>query len=393
MAVVSPPRPVRPITSATRGRERSDLAPVQHVDYVLLALPILLSALGLLMIYSSTRTRLELNGISPYYYVQRQGIAIAIGIVAMFVVYSIDYRKFRDLYPLVYTAMFPLLVGVLVLGASRKGAQAWFDIGPMQFQPSEIAKIAVVIALAGYCHQHRGDLDAWRLAVAVVLAAIPIGLVLLQNDLGTAMVLAVCVFAMLVVSGIRGRHVVVLLLLALSGIIVAVSSGYLDGYRLDRLTSFTDANVEATSDASPTEYNTAQAEQAIGSGGLTGRGLFDGTQTKLGYVPEQHTDFIFTVVGEELGFVGGAAVILLYGLLVWRLFRVALLSSDFFGSLVAIGVLAIIAFQVFENIGMTMRIMPVTGIPLPFLSYGGSSVIAIFIAIGLVANVHLRRFS
>jgi rod shape determining protein RodA len=387
MAVLSPARPNRPITAARRGRDGSEVRPVRHVDVMLVGLPIMLSAVGLAMIYSSTRTQFGT------YFVQRQAIAVVIGIVAMFVMMSIDYRKFRDLYPLVYIAMFPLLVGVLALGASRKGAQAWFQVGPMQFQPSELAKVAVVIAIAGYCHQHRGDLDAWRLAVAVVLAAVPIGLVLLQNDLGSAFVIAVAVVAVLLVSGIRGRHMVVLLLLALSGVIVAVSSGYLAGYRLERLGSFTKENVHATSQASPTDYNSAQALDAIRSGGLTGKGYLEGTQTKLGYVPEQHTDFIFTVVGEEFGFAGGAVLIALYALLIWRLFRVGLLSSDFFGTLIAMGVLAIIAFQVFENIGMTMRIMPVTGITLPFLSYGGSSVIAIFLAIGLVANVHMRRFS
>jgi rod shape determining protein RodA len=289
--------------------------------------------------------------------------------------------------------MFPLLVGVLVLGASRKGAQAWFQVGPMQFQPSEIAKVAIIVAIAGYCHQHRGDLDAWRLAVAVVLAGIPIGLVLLQNDLGSALVIGVVALTMLLVAGIRGRHMVVLLLLGLSGIIVAVSSGYLAGYRLDRLTTFADGNTTLSQDSTPTQYNTDMALGTVAAGGLTGKGLFNGTQTKLGYVPEQHTDFIFTVVGEEFGFIGGATVILLYAFLIWRLFRVGLMSSDFFGTLIALGVLAILAFQVFENIGMTLKIMPVTGITLPFLSYGGSSVIATFIAIGLVANVHMRRFS
>ena len=387
MAVITPPRPIRPITAARHGRDRSEVAPARHVDVALVALPVVLSALGLLMIYSSTRTQFGT------YFVERQAIAVAIGVVGMFVVMSIDYRRFREFWPLVYIAIFPLLVGVLVLGASRKGAQAWFQVGPMQFQPSEVAKIAVVVALAGYCHQHRGDLDAWRLAVAVVLAGVPIALVLMQNDLGSAFVIAVSVFAVLLVSGIRGRHMVVLLLLALSGIIVAVSSGYLAGYRLDRLTSFADGSTTISKDATPAKYNVDQALAAVGNGGLTGKGLFNGTQTKLGYVPEQHTDFIFTVVGEEFGFVGGAAVIILYALLIWRLFRVGLLSSDFFGTLVAMGVLAIVAFQVFENIGMTMKIMPVTGITLPFMSYGGSSVIATFLAIGLVANVHMRRFS
>jgi rod shape determining protein RodA len=378
---------MRPITAARRGRDRSEIAPVRHVDIALVGLPIVLSAIGLLMVYSSTRTQYGT------YFVERQAIAVAIGIVGMFVMMAIDYRRLRDLYPLVYIAIFPLLIGVLLIGASRKGAQAWFQIGPMQFQPSEVAKIALVVAIAGYCHQHRGDLDAWRLAVAVVLAGAPIALVLLQNDLGSAFVIALSAVAVLLVAGIRGRHMVVLLLLALSGVIVAVSSGYLAGYRLDRLTSFANDSTTLSKDATATQYNIDQALSAVGAGGLTGKGLFNGTQTKLGYVPEQRTDFIFTVVGEEFGFAGGAAVLLLYALLVWRLFRVGLLSSDFFGTLVSMGVLAIIAFQVFENIGMTMKIMPVTGITLPLMSYGGSSVIATFLAIGLVANVHMRRFS
>jgi rod shape determining protein RodA len=387
MAVLSPPRPTRPITAARRGRDGSEIRAVRHVDVTLLALPIVLSAIGLAMVYSSTRTQFGT------YFVQRQGIAVAIGIALMFLMLTFDYRRLRDLYPVVYLAMLPLLVGVLALGASRKGAQAWFQFGPMQFQPSEIVKVGIVVVIAGYCHQHRGDLDAWRLAIAVILAAIPIGLVLLQNDLGSAIVIAVAVTAVLLVAGIRGRHMMVLLLLALSGIIVAVSSGYLAGYRLDRFASFLDDTPELSQDITPTQYNIDQALTTMGSGGLTGKGFGNGTQTKLGYVPEQHTDFIFTVVGEEFGFVGGAAVIALYALLVWRLFRVGLLSSDFFGTLLSMGVLAIVAFQVFENIGMTMKIMPVTGITLPFLSYGGSSVIATFLAIGLVANVHMRRFS
>jgi rod shape determining protein RodA len=386
MAVLAPAHGSRAM-APSRRRAGTEALPIRHIDFALLAVPVLLSLIGLLMIYSSTRRRYGT------YFVERQGIAMVIGIIAMLVAIAFDYRKLRDLWALVYVAMMPLLLGVLVVGASRKGAQAWFQVGPLQFQPSEVAKIAVVVAIAGYCHQHRGDLDAWRCAVAVVLAAIPIGLVLVQNDLGTAFVIAVAAGSVLLVSGIRGRHMVVLLLLALSGIIVAVSSGYMSGYRLDRLASFTSNDTTLTKDVSPTKYNIDMALSAVASGGLTGEGLFKGPSTKLGYVPEQHTDFIFTAVGEQFGFVGGAGVILLYAFLIWRLFRIALLSSDFFGTLLAVGVLAIIAFQVFENIGMCMKIMPVTGIPLPLLSYGGSSVIATFLAIGLVANVHMRRFS
>ena len=357
-------------------------------------LPFVISALGLLMIYSSTRSRLERNGVDPLYFVQRQALAIGLGVVAMVIMIAVDYRKLRDLWALVYLAVLPLLIGVLALGASRKGAQAWFDVGPLQFQPSEIAKIAVIIVVAGYCHQHRGDLDAWRLAVAVLIAAVPIGLVLMQNDLGSRAVIGVCAGAILLVAGIRRSP--------RGGAALAGDhrgrrgdpTGTLDAYKIDRIASFFDQSTgEAASDQTQAEYNLEQAKSAIVTGGLRGSGLFNGTLTKNAYVPEQHTDFIFTVVGEELGFIGGALVIALYGLLVWRLWRIAVLSSDFFGTLVTVGVLAMFAFQVFENIGMTLGIMPITGLPLPFMSYGGSAAIVSFAAIGLALNVHMRRFS
>jgi rod shape determining protein RodA len=367
---------------------------LRHVDVVLVALPFAISALGLLMVYSSSRGRLSRAGESELYYVQRQGLAIAVGVVAMAVLMAVDYRRLRDVWALVYAAVLPLLAAVLLVGASRKGAQAWFDVGPMQFQPSEVAKVGVVLAVAGYCHQHRGDLDAWRLAVAVLMAAVPIGLVFMQNDLGSAAVMGVCVGAVLVVAGIRTRHAAVLALVAATAVGAVVVTGTLDDYKIDRIRGFLDQSADApAAEQSQTEYNLEQAKTAIAAGGVGGAGLFNGTQTKLAYVPEQHTDFIFTVVGEELGFVGGATVIALYSLLAWRLWRIALLASDFFGTLVAVGVLAMFAFQVFENIGMTMGIMPITGLPLPFMSYGGSAVIASFAAVGLAVNVHMRRFS
>lgn len=381
------------LPSTRARRATAEAMPLRHVDWVLVALPMAISALGLLMVYSSTRTRLAGQGLSELYYVQRQGVAVAIGVIAMAVAMIIDYRKLRDMSPLIYIAVMPMLAGVLLLGATRKGTQAWFQVGPLQFQPSELAKVALVVALAGYCHMHRGDLDAPRLAIAVGLAALPIALVLQQPDLGTAIVLMVCVGAVLVVAGVRGRHFAVLALIAVTAMGVAVKADVFQDYQLDRLTSFLDQSTVDTQTATRAEYNLAQSKTAIGAGGLTGAGLFAGTQTKLSYVPEQHTDFIFTVVGEELGFAGGAMLLALFALMVWRIWRIALLASDFFGTLLCIGLLAMFAFQIFENVGMTMGIMPITGIPLPFMSYGGSATIASFLAVGLVANVHMRRFS
>jgi rod shape determining protein RodA len=387
MAIITSPRPVRPITAASRARENADITPVRHVDVLLIALPVVLSLFGMLMIYSSTRAHYG------RYFVERQGIALVIGVVAMFVMMKIDYRRLREWYPIIYLGMIPLLLGVLAVGHRVNGATAWIPIGPVQFQPSEVVKVGIVIALAGYCHQYRGDLDAWRVAIVVALGLVPIGLVLVQPDLGTAFVIGIAMCAVLLVAGVRRSHMIVLALLAVSAVIAAVASGYVAGYQLDRLKTFATGDTHVSQAASPTEYNVGEGVGAIASGGLTGSGLFHGTATKLGYVPEQRTDFIFTAVGEQFGFLGSAILILLYALLIWRVFRVGLLSSDFFGTLVCMGVLAILAFQVFENIGMTLKIMPVTGIPLPFLSYGGSSVIATFLAIGIVANIHMRRFS
>jgi rod shape determining protein RodA len=392
------------ITAPTRSRARpaDEVGPLAHVDLVLLSLPFVISTLGLVMIYDASRRRLENAGLSPLYYVERQGIAIVLGVIAMAIVMAIDYRRIRDLWPLIYLAAIPLLVGVLAIGRSRNGAQAWFQVGPLQFQPSELAKIAVIIAIAGYCHQHRGELDAWRLAVAVAIAGFVMAIVYAQHDLGTMLVIMVCATAVLVVAGLKPVHIAVLVLLAGSLVGVAVMSGAVKTYQIQRLAGFANQsnakgsaeNTQSTTiTTTPTQYTTRNSKSAIASGGLTGAGLGRGIETANGFVPEQHTDFIFTAVGEDLGFVGGAALIALYALLAWRLWRVALLSSDFFGTLLTIGVLAMLVIHVFENIGMTMGIMPITGIPLPFMSYGGSAIIASFIAIGLVLNVHMRRFS
>ncbi len=367
--------------SVGRRRTASDTSLFAHLDLALLTLPIAISALGLLMIFDASRHETAVGGLSRLYYVERQGLALVIGLIAMVVTMAIDYRRIRDAWPLVYLAVLPLLAGVVVLGRNHNGAQAWFQVGPFQFQPSEIAKVVLVVAIAGYCHQHRGDLDAWRVAVAVLLAGVVMAIVYAQHDLGTMLVIMVCAAAVLVIAGLKPVHIVVLLLLAASLVGAAAVTGKVHAYQLDRLASFAHQSTLGASKA------------AIASGGLSGAGFGHGLQTRNGFVPEQHTDFIFTAVGEDLGFVGGATLLLLYALLAWRLWRIALLSSDFFGTLVAVGVLAMFAIQIFENVGMTMGIMPITGIPLPFMSYGGSAVIASFIAVGLVLNIHMRRFS
>src|SRR5689334_10509351 len=265
------------ITAPVSRRQAAADSPVlMHVDVVLLALPLAISALGLLMIYDSSRNRLAADGLSRLYYVERQGIAIVLGLVAMLVVMLIDYRRIRDLWVLAYVLMLPALAGVIVLGQSHKGAQAWFQVGPLQFQPSEIAKVVVIVSIAGYCYQHRGDLDAWRLGVALGLAGLVMAIVYAQHDLGTMLVIMTCVGAILVVAGLKPVHVVVLLALAGTLVGAAVVTGKVEAYQLDRLTNFANQSTkgQTATDSTPTQYNLKNSKIAIASGGLTGAGLF-----------------------------------------------------------------------------------------------------------------------
>jgi rod shape determining protein RodA len=281
-----------------------------------------------------------------------------------------------------------LLAVLSPLGSNARGSQAWFQLpGSFQLQPSELAKFGIIVAVAGYANEHRGEMNPWRLTVTIGLAVVPIGLVMIQPDFGTAMVLSLIVITMLAVAGARLRHLLVLALLAVTLVVGVVNVGLLKQYQVDRLTSF----VSQGQDARNTTYNTDQSKNAIGNGGVTGRGFGNGSQTAGGFVPEQHTDFIFTAVGEEFGFLGAAGLLALFAIVVWRTWRAALFARDFFGTLVCVGVLALFAFQIFVNMGMTMGIMPVTGIPLPFMSYGGSSAITAFACVALVANVSMRR--
>jgi rod shape determining protein RodA len=367
-----------------------DVSLLRDLDPLLIGATLAISVLGMLMIYSSTRERLRLEGMDELYFVKRQGIAILVGLVVMALLLAIDYRKLRDYSAFAYVATVVGLLAVLSpLGSNARGSQAWFQLpGGFQLQPSELVKFGIIIALAGYANEHRGEMNPWRLTVTIALAAVPIGLVMLQPDFGTAMVLGLIVITLLAVAGVSVRHLVVLSLLGVTFVIAVVNVGLLQQYQVDRLTSF----VNQGADARNTTYNTDQSKNAIGNGGVTGRGFGNGSQTAGGFVPEQHTDFIFTAVGEEFGFLGGAALLALFAIVVWRTWRAALFSRDFFGTLVCVGVLAMFVFQIFENMGMTMGIMPVTGIPLPFMSYGGSSTITAFACVALVANVSMRRF-
>jgi rod shape determining protein RodA len=390
MSTISPNRIARAQSRRGLGEpSRLEASPLRHFDWLLVGSALAITALGLVMIYSTTHQRIPGD---PYYFVKRQALFGVIGLVAMLVVLCIDYRRMRDYAPLFYGGTVFLLVAVLApVGSNIKGHQAWFQLpGGFTLQPSEMAKFGIIVALAGYCNQYRGEIDAWRLSMIVVLTCVPIGLVLLQPDLGTVMVLGVIVVALLAVAGVTGKQMIILGLLAITGVYAVVGLGLMKQYQIDRLTVFIDPE-SGTSQG--TAYNQRQSTQTIANGRITGEGLEKGSQTQGGFVPEQHTDFIFTSVAEELGFLGAAVLLVLFAIVMWRTWRTARLARDFFGVLVCVGVLAMLAFQMFENMGMTMGIMPVTGIPLPFMSYGGSSLITTFACVGLVANVSMRRFN
>ena len=339
---------VAAVSRARWGVGGNRAAPWRHVDFALLLTILSISALGVLMIYSSTQGRLLNEGLDPQVFMRKQILYVTVGILGLAAATVIDYRIFRDFAPLLYAATAVALVLVLSpLGSRSKGTQAWFQVGSFQLQPSEFAKLALVIWAAAYSAEHRGELEPLALLRVLGVASISIGLIYLQPDLGTALVFVAILLAMLIVSGAKPRHIAALALLGIVAVVAVIQLGVLKQYQLDRLGAFLDPQ----GDTKRSAYNLNQSKIAIGSGGLTGKGLFKGTQTNLSYVPEQHTDFIFTVVGEELGLVGSALLLALFAIMVWRTWRSASLAKDLFGTLICVGVLSMLVFQVFENVG------------------------------------------
>ena len=376
--------------AATRATPVTERWAIRHIDPVLVGAAIALAAIGLFAIYSATHQSLAAVDLDPGRFVKRQVTFLAVGLVVLLLAASFDYRLLKVYAGMIYVSSLVLLLLVRTpLGTSVKGAQRWFELFGFQLAPSEIAKIALIAMLAAFLSEIRGDLTLRDVFRASGLAAIPAFLVFLQPDLGTSIVFAAILVGMLVVAGARARYLGILALTAAVLIVSGFQVGLVREYQIERLTAFLDPG---SADAAAL-HNREQAEIAIGSGGLTGVGFLQGTQTNLDFVPEQHTDFVFTVVGEEFGFVGAFSLLLLYALLLWRAIRIALISRDPFGTLLATGIVSMLALQIFVNIGMNVGIMPITGIPLPFVSYGGSSLLLNCAAIGLLLNVHMRRFT
>jgi rod shape determining protein RodA len=370
----------------SRMRRRDMTAAWRHVDVVLVALIAFATAMGAVMIFSATKHKA-----TPYSFIEKHVMFVAIGLVVMAIVAAIDYERIVDWAWTIYGGTVALLLLVLVpgIGSIHNNIRAWFDIGPIQIQPAELAKLATILAVAAYLGRLDKPVTLRHVLTALAVIGIPMGLILLQPDLGTTLVFVGIAVGMLMVANVPARYLVALVFLGVLGTAAILNSNALDKYQRDRLTSF--VNPQNASEAAI--YNTRAAQQAIASGGLTGQGLFNGPQTKGGFVPEQQTDFIFTVPAEELGFAGAGLAILLLSGIVWRVWRTAQLARDRTGQLICVGVLCMFMFHIFENVGMNLGIMPVTGIPLPFFSYGGSSTITTFIALGLVLNVHMRRYN
>jgi rod shape determining protein RodA len=348
--------------------------------------------IGTLLVYAGTREWFRSYGLDPEYYLKRHILNILIGSLLAYGTTLIDYRLLRAYTPIIWLASVIGLVIVLIpgLGSEINGARAWIALpGGFQIQPAELAKIAIIVGIAmiladrDNAHEDPTDLDVLK---ALAIAAVPVLLIVAQPDLGTVLIICAAILAMIGASGAPARWVVGLLILAIVGIFTAVQTGAVSQYQIARLQSF----VDPSADPQSTGYQLRQSRITIGSGGILGKGLFNGPQTNGRFVPEQQTDFIFTVAGEELGFIGCSVILALYLLFFIRAFAICRRSSDLFGRLVCIGVIAWFSFQTFENIGMTMGLMPMTGVPLPFLSYGGSSMFANLIGVGLLQNVHSR---
>jgi len=370
------------------------LSPVRRLDWVLLASVAALAGIGAVLVWPATRQPLINSGGDPEAFLKRHLLNVGIGLVLGACASLFDYRMLRAYAPVVYVASLLGLLAVLSpLGSTINGSHSWIVLGGgFSVQPAEFAKVALCVGMAMLLAEKRDGEDSPRdsdVGWALLLAAVPVVLVLLQPDVGTIMVLCFLVLGVIAVSGAPVRWIAGLLLAAAVGGVAAVQLDVLEDYQLQRFTSF----VDPTTDPRGASYNVRQASIAIGSGGLHGQGLFEGAQTQGQFVPEQQTDFVFTVAGEELGLVGAGGIIALLGLLLWRALRIAMQADDLFGRLAATGVVCWFTFQAFENIGMTLGIMPVTGLPLPFVSYGGSAMFANMMAVGLLQNVHMRRYA
>ena len=375
---------------AVQRRWAGGFSPMRRVDPLLLLSVLALFGFGLLLVYSATHVRLESVGRDPMAYVNQQLVSALLGLGVAGAVLSVDYRLFRAWAPLLYLATMLSLGGVLLVGETVRGATRWIDVGPLTLQPAELAKPMLVLMLATLFHERREEALGLRALIeALVIGAIPTVLIVLQPDLGTAIVFVAITCGVLLMARVKVRYLCALVAIGASSLVAVFQLGLLADYQMERLDTFLSG--PGSQGLQGSGYNVNQAEIAVGSGQLSGRGLFEGTQTSLSFVPENHTDFIFTVVGEELGFLGAVLLLGLYAVMLWRSLVIAGTARDTLGTLIASGIATVFAVQMFVNVGMSIGLMPATGLPLPLVSYGGTNLIGSMLMVGLLENVAMRR--
>lgn len=360
---------------------------LKQVDIVLIATAIVLVAIGVLALYAMSSGE-ESDGS----YLKKQLVWIFIGLILMVALALFNYSSLRNYIVIIYGANILFLFTVFIKGRAALGAQRWIQVGSFSFQPSELSKILIILTLGAYLAERKGDLSDWRDVLrAIVYMIPPILLIVLQPDLGTALVLVAITIGMLMVAGITPKQILILALVAYLLIGFVIKLDLLQDYQMERLVVFFNPSVDPLGSG----YNLRQSMIAIGSGGILGKGLFSNTQSRLNFLPAavRHTDFIFAVIGEEMGFIGSVLVIVIFFLIMSRVIQIAVSSRNYFGLLVATGIGSMWIFQVLVNIGMTIGIMPVTGIPLPFISYGGSAMLVNMASVGLLLSIYRRRWS
>ncbi|UJA20529.1 rod shape-determining protein RodA [Thermoleophilia bacterium SCSIO 60948] len=386
MEAIPQPRSFQTDRQREAAKERTSLI---NMDFTLLGVTFLI--VGFSIYTLAVTTAGDIPG-EPYYYALRQAIYAVVGTAFMFAAMRVDYSRFRELRVGIYAAILGLIALVIVFGTAARGQKASIEFPFFSFQPSEIGKVLLLLALSAFVLDGVRRVSPARKTLQILLLGmIPAAMVLLQPDLGTASVYVVITFAVLWIGGTRWTHLAVLGGAATAFIAVvlvvmpALNMPLLEGYQEDRLTAFLDPS----DDPGDSSYQINQSLIAIGSGGKTGRGD-ESTQSQNGFLPERHTDFIFAVVAERFGFVGAAILMSLYALLIWRALRILTMSKNLYGSMIAGGIAAMLLFHLFVNVGMNLGIAPITGIPLPLMSFGGSSVVAMFLAVGILQSIHIQ---
>lgn len=355
----------------------------------------LLSLIGLAIVYSASRTKFARGATAPYGYqfLTRQEVFLIVAVIALVVVMSFDYEWWKDHARFLYGVTVMLLVLVLLIGAVSGGAALSFDLGAFKLQPAEFAKFTVLLTLVAYLAEDRSeDLPYHRFIVGLFIVGVPIALIILQPDLGGVSVLVAMIMGTMLVAGAKARYIAMISVLSASTVGVALATGLVNDYQLARFTAFFNQN---STDAKLSDfvYQGRNAIRALATGGLTGKGWLQGPITAAkSDIPVQWADFPFSAIGEEFGLLGCAVVLGLFVIVLLRIWRIAHLSRDLLGTYICVGVFSILLWQVFQNVAMTLGVMPITGLPLPFISYGGSGTVTYFALIGLVQNVHMRRY-